>query len=241
MFKITADEAKKIWLKQFHEYKQPWPEWDALRKFVNNNEFELADYEYTEGLYLVTKKIENRFKWIHKFSASKYDVEDETGFITLPKPFPNYLLPLLDLKWEDDVMMAGGIAAQAQKGTLVTIGKEKNEPYVIENWNDQRYDDQEHFEIYINYEKKNNVKFPDKKLYTFQTCSSGMPTYFTDEDLNIYLFNITSREFETIGSLENFVRYCLHFLLEKKNWYVAFCNKEKINDYDLKYLNHVMD
>jgi len=241
MFEISATDAKKIWLKQINNYKQPWPEWETLTKFANENEFELADYEYINGLYLVTKKDENRFMWIHKISDSKYDVKDEKGFITLQKPFTNYLLPLFDLKWEDDVMMAGGIAAQAQQGTMVTLGKEKNEPYVIESYNNQRFTDQEHLEMYINYEKKENVKFLDKKLYTFQTCSGGMPMYFTDDDLNIYLFNIDSKEFEIIGSMENFVRYCLYFVLKKKNWYVTYCNKEKINEYNLKYLNHMMD
>ncbi|MFX1452645.1 MAG: hypothetical protein ACFFCM_17540 [Promethearchaeota archaeon] len=241
MFEISAADAKKIWLKQINNYKQPWPEWVNLKKFVEENEFELADYEYTSGLFLVTKEDKNRFMWIHKISDSKYDVEDEKGFITLQKPFPNYLLPLIDLKWEDSVMMAGGIAAEAQQGTMRTLGKEKNEPYVIESYNNQRFTDQEHLEMYINYENKENVKFPDKKLYTFQTCSSGMPMCFTDEDLNIYLYNNDSEGFEIIGSMENFVRYCLHFVLEKKNWYLTYCNKEKIKDYNLKYLNHMMD
>lgn len=239
MFEITAERAKEIWLERLEKHNQNWPEWTELQDLVKKTTFQLEDFPYTEELFLVGPA-EDNYKLIHKFSGSKYSVCDEDGFITLPEPFPDYLNPLYELKWDNDIMMSGGLGGYAEKKNCQILKTEAGKPLIFNYYNDEKEFDVSSLEAFLMFDKLEEVNYLVIDLYTLQTNRSGSK-FLMGEDQNVYTFSPNSAGFELIGSIGDFIRYCLRCILDKQDWYEGYYKKEKFEEYNLKYSDHWLD
>ena len=173
--------------------------------------------------YLFSQPDENGFGFVHDVVWHENDVVPDS-FLLEPKIFPPFLQALRGLKFDKiNQLTAGGIA-----GLLFHTSKlnEINATYCAS---------ENHL---INYEELSTVTFPVEKLYMLQSSPHG-DTFFVDEKQNVRVFSPYSKSFEIIGALNDFMRFCLYFVLEKKDWYRDgyYDKSESLKDYKLKFIS----
>lgn len=241
-YEISNEKAREIWLNQLVRFRQTWPEWNKLEQILPDYPVHLEDFAHTEDLFLAGTANEEGIRLIHLISNQKWECESESEFLVLPQFLPKYVIPLVDLKWTNDLMMAGGLAVRIAPGYQEIITQKDGERCILTHYEGTPRYDAGALEPLLLDSDPQTIKFPPFDLYTFQSSPSGIPVFFIDsKELNIFLFNPRTREFDVIGSLPNFLRYCLRSILRKEDWYSAYQKQDSLKGYDLRYRPHLED
>lgn len=218
------------WRKQLADYRQPWPEWEQLERFVNQLDFSL---EADEALpfrthFLAGSPDRSGRKLIHSVITPQQEKQFLDAVAQIPA-FPRYLVPLLDLKYADCLMMAGGIASylcvydMSSRFELPTpIGPEtcRLQPHAIQ------------------YQPPETVRWPEKSTFPFQSNASG-GVFFLDDNSDVTSFSVEQCGFALIGSADDFIRYCLVALLANQDWYGSYQRRWRLSDYRLAFVEDV--
>ena len=236
MKNIKSQKAYNDWLKQLKTYRQAWPEWDQLEKLVKNLSFDIVEEYYTETDYLVSDLIEDKFYLVYKVPTTEYK-DFKNKFEKNPEIFPTYFIPLLDLKLiepygtekaketkEGVVLYSGGIGGSLSYEEITWIQEENETGGALG--------------LYPNPWKGSIPK--EHKLFRLQSTISGTD-FFCSTEKKVYILENSNEKYLPIGTLDNFIRWCLRMILEKKNWHNAYFDKLYFDEYNLSYQDTWMD
>ena len=80
---------------------------------------------------------------------------------------------------------------------------------------------------------------PAGGLYVLQHNRSGTPV-FADREDQVRIFDASTGEFEVVGSVESFIRYCLAQLLQGRHWATdGYARKHDLDTYQLRHVPFV--
>jgi hypothetical protein len=155
--------------------------------------------------------------------------KQEKQFIALSPSltgFPSYLIPLLDLKYSDTYMMAGGLAnhvctydTKASFELPSPVGPEacRAQPHMIQ------------------YQDLSKIRWPKMITYPLQANSSG-GVFFVNAEAEVSSFSVESQGFARIGHLPDFVRYCLASVIKRQDWFVNYQRGHLLNEFGLLHV-----
>lgn len=219
---MNNDEAFEITTKWFHSVRDRSPrnkQWKEYLIAINSHEYDLIKNK--KSTYLVSRTGDKKGRRI-VFNADLLINPNK-----LPDFLPEYISNVHDLKRTKPGMLSnqylqstGGIASDPGLQNVKTMFEF----------------DSRRLEKIIGIPLTENPDFPDN-LYFFQYSITGRP-FFVNVDLDIVIFDREEEKLKRVGSLNNFINYCLYFFNEGKDWYGEGYYKDMDTVYfDLKYFS----
>lgn len=211
---LTAD-----WFSKLASEKGVFEEWDPLLETIMSDDFDLYRKSGTGDIYLIGQKRRTRKKRL-VFNARYLD-----GFMSSSRPLPSFIPLILDLK----VVPAGDPEKMIRyQGGIAGYGAQKT---AQDFW----MRDPRRFNRMIGYEDMFEQPEIPENLYVFQAGISGR-MFFLDEKSRIRVFSRMHNRFKVVGSLDNFIRFCLYFLIDGWDWYDDGYGREyNLEYFDLKH------
>lgn len=215
------------WRTELATHRQPWSEWDALESLAHDGDFDLvtADHVPFEVNFLASPPDEQGYRISHLIVAAKQSTS-LAKVIPDQVAFPKYLPALLDLKWADILMLAGGIASY-----LNVYEDHRVEPPTAIGPESLKRDTN-----LIQYLDPDTVTWPDEPTYCFQTNHCG-GIFCSTSSGRIVSFSARAKQFVAIGSIDEFVRYCLMCILERRDWFRSYSARYRIDEYHLTFVD----
>ena len=213
-FKNESDSFKRLWLEHLHGHSSTDREWQEFTALAGRFHFKIIKKEH------------------HAFLVSRTSVSGgrhlllDTGLLTdtpLPYPWiPEWIRPLYGLKWADgDNLKREG---SLRDGIAGWIGEyTARELYFSDPGRFSRLTGS-HFD---------GVQSIPEDMVTLQMSRTGR-LFFLSSKARIFLYSPTVDQFQDIGSLRNFMNFCLHSINEKRDWYLdGYSQKADTVYYDI--------
>jgi hypothetical protein len=218
------------WRAQLLEFRQPWPEWERLDSVANSDVFSVeTDPDVpSETRFLAGPKIDGRNRLSH--SVLTTDQEKQFRQLVAANPVcPAYLLPLLDIKYADSLMIAGGIgdsicpwSTDAAIQLPNAVGPTSYDASPSE----------------FGHIRPLEITWPPVATYPYQANPFGR-IFYVDTCGRVAAFSKQKRAFVQLGSLNNFARYCLAAVLDFKDWYKNYAQQVNLETYQLDFVGDV--
>ena len=223
----TLEDALQRWKQELKEYRQPWEEWKCLEELVANGEFDLV--HAPKGNPHSTYFLVGPRAAEHQISHVIVPQENVDAFRSYTKEnvaFPSYLLPLMDLKRVDDHATFNGIAFFA---VLPNFDEKTGPPLSVETAVEQGRMD------LVQNESLSEISLPSTPTWLFQGSSAGA-IFCVDANENVVCFSSSTKAFESIGSIDDFARYCLMSILAGQDWLENYQKRFQLDDFNLSFV-----
>lgn len=218
-----SDEALEVareWIRMISEQRQSREEWTELLQMVSNDEYELRKHPRKNNLCLIGSRLHKKKKRV--VFEPRYLMDNDE----LPMNLPAYLIPLYGLKLSfpyekkrDLCISQGGIAGliHMEEGPLDHMMRGSR-------WLARGTGVEHAFDLEIG----DDVAF-------FQSGSTGR-IFFINGDQRILVYSREAGRLKDIGTMNNFVRYCLYYLVQGLDWYSDGYGMNKDTEYfDIQY------